>query len=347
MRSVMASKSRVAESVAGGRRLARILKAPLAGVRSLKVKISIVIVVAIAITAAMSQIGLRLGWPVQVRPILAACLALIMVQWLAHGQISPLKQMENAANQMARGQHGHRVDVTTSDEIGRLASSFNVMAAELEATDQLRRDLIATAAHELRTPIAGLQATLENAIDGVTAMDDHTLNTMHIQVTRLGRLVNDMLDLSRLEAGVAPLRREHVKVAEIIDTAVANLSFRRPPTIHLDQRELVVDVDADRMVQLLVNLFDNSLQHGGDTVCVFARMDDHRFVLSVEDDGVGFTPGDEQRVFERFHRSSPSSTTGTGLGLSIVRWIVELHDGTVRAEQCQPHGARIVVELPT
>jgi signal transduction histidine kinase len=334
------------ESMNEGRRVVRVLKAPLARLRSLKLKISIVILVAIAITAAMSQIGLRLGWPIQVRPLVAAVLALIMVRWLARGQISPLKQMEHAANQMARGQHGHRVDVTTADEIGRLAASFNVMAAELEATDQLRRDLIATAAHELRTPIAGLQATLENGIDGVTPINEHSLTMMHTQVTRLGRLVNDMLDLSRLEAGVAPLRREDVKVAELIDSAVATLTFRVAPTIHLSQRDLLVNVDADRLVQLLVNLLDNASQHGGDLIELDAAVAGGRFVITIEDNGNGFTPGDEQKVFERFHRSSSAIGTGTGLGLAIVRWIVELHDGTVRAEQRQPQGARIVVDLP-
>jgi signal transduction histidine kinase len=334
------------DSIDDGRRVVRHIKSPLAGLRSLKLKMSIVILVAIAITAALSQIGFRLGWPIQVRPVIAAVLALVMVRWLAFGQLRPLKQMEHAANQMARGQHGHRVDVTTADEIGRLAASFNVMAAELEATDQLRRDLIATAAHELRTPIAGLQATLENGIDGVTTIDERSLTMMHTQVTRLGRLVNDMLDLSRLEAGVAPLRREEVKVAELIESAVSTLTFRTAPVIHLPEPDLVVHVDADRLVQLLVNLLDNASQHGGDVIELTALHTDGRFVLTIDDNGDGFTPGDEQRVFERFHRSSSAIGTGTGLGLAIVRWIVELHDGSVRAEQRQPNGARIVVDLP-
>ena len=164
----------------------------------------------------MSQIGYRLGWPVWLRPLVAVTVALLLVQLVAKGMTAPLRAMARAAEAMARGDYGRRVETTSRDEVGQLARAFNAMAAELAEVDRHRRDLIANAAHELRTPLAGLQATLENLSDGVVAPSPEILGRLTEQVDRMGRLVHDLLELSRLDAGVAPMRRDAVHVAELV-----------------------------------------------------------------------------------------------------------------------------------
>src|SRR5262245_61548048 len=133
---------------------------------------------------------------------------------------SPLREMVAATESMARGDFSQRVAETSRDEIGTLAHSFNQMAAELAETDRLRRDLVANVSHELRTPITALQAVLENLVDGVEVPDPETLSTMLAQVERLGRLMQQLLDLSRLESGGVPLDRSPFEVAPMLDLAV-------------------------------------------------------------------------------------------------------------------------------
>src|SRR5581483_3959786 len=138
--------------------------------------------------------------------------ALGMVQLLARGMTSPLRDMAAGAREMAAGDYSRRVAASSRDEVGELARAFNVMAAELAETDRIRRDLIANVSHELRTPITALQAGLENLVDGVEPPGPEQLRTMLKQAERLGRLVTQLLDLSRLESGAIPLQRSAFEV---------------------------------------------------------------------------------------------------------------------------------------
>ena len=178
---------------------------PLQSLSSLKLKLGIVIVAAVWITAVATIVAVRwLGLPSIVGAGAGIALALGCVQLLARGTTKPLREMAAAASAMARGEHGRQVAVTSNDEVGELARAFNRMTAELAETDRLRRDLVANVSHELRTPIGALQAVLENVVDGVSEPDPETLRTMLAQTRRLGRLVAQLLDLSRLEAGEQP-----------------------------------------------------------------------------------------------------------------------------------------------
>jgi len=140
---------------------------PLDFLGSLKLKLGVVIVAAVAVTVAAVWIGDRVGLSFLLGGIAGAALALAMVQFLAHGMTFPLREMVTAAQAMARGDYSRRVTATSRDEVGDLARAFNSMAGELEEVDRLRRDLVANASHELRTPIGALQARLENFVDGV------------------------------------------------------------------------------------------------------------------------------------------------------------------------------------
>ena len=141
------------------------------------------------------------------------------MQFLARGMTSPLREMAAAASAMARGDYGRRVRATSHDEVGELARAFNAMAAELADVDRMRRDLVANVSHELRTPIGALQALLENLVDGVEPVDPAALRTALLQTERLGRLVEQLLDLSRLESGALALRPAPFQVRPLLEQA--------------------------------------------------------------------------------------------------------------------------------
>ena len=328
---------------------------PLDRLASLKLKLGSVIVAAVLTTLIVNELGLRYGFKPASRAVVAAGLALVMVQLLARGMISPLREMATASRAMARGEHGLRVTSSSNDEVGELARAFNAMAAELEEVDRVRRDLVANVSHELRTPISALQAVLENLVDGVESPDPETFRTMLKQVERLGRLVTQLLDLSRLESGVVPLQRRRFAVRELLDDAVDELRLQAPATpldVVVDPPDLSIEADPERIHQVVANLVENAVRHSppGEPVTVRAHADGaETIVLEVDDAGPGIADEDAGRVFERFYRSDAaraSADGGAGLGLAIARWIVDLHGGTIRPERLQPTGCRMVVELP-
>ncbi|MFL5894619.1 MAG: sensor histidine kinase [Thermoleophilaceae bacterium] len=332
---------------------------PLDRLPSIKAKLGVVIVAAVAVTTIVIGVGVSAGVPLVVCAVGAAALALAMVQLLARGMTSPLRDMAAAARAMARGEHGRRVRATSRDEVGELARAFNTMAAELAEVDRMRRELVANVSHELRTPISGLQALLENLLDGVEQADPETLRLMQAQVERLGRLVSQLLDLSRLEADAGPLRREPFRVDELLRAAAREAELqgrgrvgRAEIRFDVQPGDLTAYGDAERIHQVVANLLDNALRHSpeGATVELGARRNgSKRIEIAVTDEGPGIPADEAGRVFERFYRvdaARSSDDGGSGLGLAIARWIVDLHGGDIRVEQRAPRGCRMVVVLP-
>lgn len=320
-------------------------------VRSIKLKFSIVIVLAIATAVVMSQVGYSLGWPVWLRPVLAVAVSLTFVQLFARGMTSPLREMASAAKGISTGNYGTRISTASVDEVGQLAVAFNEMARHLEEADRQRRDLIANVSHELRTPIAGIRGGLENLIDGVIEPTPAIMHAMHGRVERLQRLVDDLLDLSRLESGDIALKQLPGVLADIVNGAIDEVRFDHP-SVHIAidvPRGLVVLADPERLHQVVANLLENALLHGAAPFAVSARSDSDRVILSVTDGGMGLPHDDDARedLFQRFHRvrTDGSLRPGSGLGLAIARWIVELHGGTISARPNEPNGARFDVSL--
>ncbi len=292
------------------------MSSPLNRVTSIKMKLGALVVAAVAITVLLTFIGVHIGvWP-SVSGVVSGLIAIGMVRVLARGLTTPLREMADAADAMAHGTYDRRVSETSRDEIGALAVAFNKMAAELAETDRVRRDLVANVSHELRTPITALQAVLENLVDGVEPPDPQTLRTMLAQVERLGRLVTQLLDLSRLESGTVPLDRQPFTVRPLLEHAVRESQLHAP----------------------------------GVDIAVGARRDGDVVRIEVSDEGPGIPESEASRVFERFYRADQARSStdggGAGLGLAIARWIVELHGGEIRPERREPHGCRMVVTLP-
>jgi signal transduction histidine kinase len=328
---------------------------PLDPLGSLKVKLGVVIVATVVGTVLVLALGRRAGLSVEWRVALAVVLGLAMVQLLARGMTSPLREMAAAAGAMARGDHARRVRATSRDEVGDLARAFNAMVAELEDTERARRDLVANVSHELRTPLSALQALLENLADGVEPPDPAALRTALAQTERLGRLVGQLLDLSRLEAGALELHPQDFAVRDLLEQAARERGLAETGVaveIAVDPPGLRMTGDPERLHQVVGNLLDNAVRHsppGGRVWLSATPGAGGRTVIAVADEGPGIPPEDAERVFERFHRTDAARAArdgGTGLGLTIARWIVDAHRGDIRAERRDPRGCRMVVEVP-
>ena len=328
---------------------------PLDPLRSIKAKLGVVIVATVAGTVVVLALGGRAGLSVEARVVVATVLGLGMVQVLARGMTSPLREMAAAASAMARGEYGRRVRATSRDEVGALARAFNAMAAELADADRMRRELVANVSHELRTPLGALQALLENLVDGVEPPDPAALRTALAQTERLSRLVAQLLDLSRLESGGLELRPVSFGVRDLLEQAARECELGERPVrlkVCVQPGDLLATGDPERMHQVVANLLDNAVRHSPRDGRVWLsghEATEGITTIEVCDEGPGIPPGDAERVFERFYRADEARSArdgGSGLGLAISRWIVDAHGGEIRAEARAPAGCRMVVELP-
>jgi signal transduction histidine kinase len=338
-----------------------LLPRPLDPVRSIKLKLGILVVA--SSTAALMFFWYQIGWLPPRTSVTAIGIALVASQVLAHGMTRPLREMTAAARTMASGNYTRRVRATARDEVGELAQAFNQMAADLAAADRQRRELIANVSHELRTPITALRAVLENVIDGVTQSDSATMRTALAQTERLGRLVTELLDLSRIDGGVLTLEREVLEVAPLLAEVVAEAEVMADAAgrgvcfgLVVSPPDATVFADRGRLHQVVVNLLDNAARHGppGGHVRVRAFAHGEELMIEVRDEGPGIAEAERDRVFERFTRGERAGGGGTGLGLAIARWVVGLHGGTIAVvepdavdgEPLDAAGCRIRVALP-
>jgi signal transduction histidine kinase len=331
---------------------------PLDRFRSLKIKLAILVVASVTLAAFITWLGLRntLG-PTRTFP-LAIVISMLFTMILARGMTSPLREMTAAARSMSEGDYSRRVRASSRDEVGQLATAFNIMAEDLDSSDRVRRELIANVSHELRTPVAALQAQLENLVDGVVEPTPATMQTALTQTERLTRLITYLLDLSRIEAGAADLNITDLEAQAFLDDTVGSVSTLEAGkqlgfVVDVEPPDLVLEADPERLRQILVNLLQNAIRHSpfaGDVV-VRARAGDRSVVVDVTDSGPGIAKADRQRIFERFARGAGSAHTtaagsgGTGIGLAIVRWAVDLHGGTVEVADTQD-GATMRITLP-
>lgn len=325
---------------------------PLERVSSIKVKLGLLVAASALVAAVVASVGRITGVSPWISIPVTIGIALAVTQLLAAGMTSPLRQMTVAARRMARGDYSVSVPAVGADEVGQLGRAFNTMASDLGAVDRQRRDLVANVSHELRTPLAALTVVLENLVDGVGS-DPAALQTALGQAERLSRLVEDLLDLARVDAGKAPLSTASVELGPLLEACVAETRANgRPVTYEIDApADLVVDADPDRLSQLVVNLLDNASRHSprGGVVTVRAGIDGERYHLEVLDSGPGIPVADRGRVFEPFGTlSSSGEGGGTGLGLAIARWVTDLHGGSIAFLDPLPGaaGARVRVDLP-
>ncbi len=292
--------------------------------------------------------------------VVVASLVAAAISWLIARRVAePLQQTAAALERLADGHHGVRVDDPgLGPELATLADSSNRLADRLQVTDEHRHRLTADLAHQLRTPIASLQATAQALQDGILAPDAETLSVLTDQSTHLQRLVGDLEKVSRAEERRIVLTSSPQLIAPVVEHAVAAQGERyaaRGVTLHADLPASGTGpkarVDPDRLREALGNLLDNALRHtpeGGAVTVTMRGGDEATFAdIEVRDTGGGFEPSHAQQLFHRFHRESADSP-GSGLGLTIARALIEAHGGTLTANSQGPgRGATFTITLPT
>jgi len=297
-----------------------------------------------------------LWWRLLLAGALAAGIALFLARLLALGMTRPLRDMARATRNMSRGQYSQRVHAESRDEVGQLAAAFNRMSADLERTERMRRELVANVSHELKTPISALRAHLENLQDGVEQPDRHTMQVMLQQSERLSRLVEELLDLSRLEAGDVPMELREVDLRPLVDEVASEVrvaSAGRDVGVanRLPSSLLPALADRERIHQVLYNLLDNAVRFtpAGGTVEVTGRPVPDGVEVTVRDTGPGIPAEHLPFVFERFYRVDQARARddgGTGIGLAIARSIVDAHGGSIRATSDVEAGSSFTFDLP-
>ena len=289
--------------------------------------------------------------------VLAASVAAVVVSVALSTRLSkPIGRLAQASRRIASGRYAERVPVTSADEIGELADSFNTMAASLETTERRRLELVGDVAHELRTPLTTLDGYLEGLEDGVIQPDNATWSLLRRETARMARLVNDLQELWRAEAKQLPLTIEPVDVGAVAAAAVNRftaIAGERAVELRLDATQAPsARADRERLTQVVDNLLSNAVRYTaeGTTISLRVRGDDEWVTLSVADQGPGLTEEQRTKVFERFYRIDPSRSRalgGSGIGLAIAKALVELMDGRIWADSDGPgHGATFRVALP-
>lgn len=321
---------------------------PLDPLRSIKVKIAVVTVITAATSAMIVKWGYNFGFRARITLPFAVLSSLMVTQLVAHGMTAPLREITAAARAMARGRYDQRVRATSRDEVGELGKAFNTMAADLAEVERQRREFVANVSHELRTPITALQAVLENVADGVTPATPEVIEGALQQTERLGRLVKQLLDLSKVDAGVANLDLAAFDLRSLLEETVAEAAANHRAGYTLDTTPgLKCTADRDRLHQVMANLLDNAGRHSpaDGVVTVTAQLSpDNSVQIEVTDEGPGIPAEERPRVFERFVRGGASGG-GTGLGLAIARWVIDLHEGQIAVVDSD-RGCRIRVTLP-
>lgn len=285
--------------------------------------------------------------------LLAAVLSLLLTRRL----VRPLGELTRATRRLAEGSFSVRVPVTSDDELGQLAADFNSLAYSLEKSEDARRQWVADISHELRTPLAILRGEIEALQDGVRQPDRDSVNSLHGEVLRLGRLVDDLYQLSLSDVGALTYKKSELDLAEVLDDALAHY---RPEFIskRIDvgstvsrQSRVPVLGDQARLHQLFSNLFDNALKYtdSGGLLRVDLQNSADGISITVQDSAPGVAQDELEHIFDRLYRVESSrsrATGGAGLGLAICRNIVEAHGGSIAAQVSPLGGLLIRVRLP-
>ena len=275
---------------------------------------------------------------------IAALFIGVLVSWFfSRGIIAPVQAMTVATQRIAEGKYEERVDKARTDELGQLAHSFNQMAEKLAQIEAMRRQLIGDVSHELRTPLTAIKGSMEGLMDGILPAGDETYEVVHKEAERLSRLVDDLQELSRVEAGSYPLQVHSVQIADVVDTVIRRLSHQFDGKGVALAPNLVANLspvlaDEDRLIQVLTNLLANALRHTprDGQVTVKATQEDTHVVISVVDTGVGISPENLSHIFTRFFRVDKSRSRqqggGSGIGLTVSKHLVEAMDGEIWAD---------------
>jgi signal transduction histidine kinase len=284
----------------------------------------------------------------------SAVVALAAALALGRRILRPLASLRAASAQLAAGDLSARAPESGPRELHELSASFNEMATSLEQLFDARRELVAWASHDLRTPLASLRAMIE-ALEDELAEPGEYLEAIRTQTDILSGLVEDLFELARIDAGALTLELRDAPLGELVSRCLSSLDAEaRAREVELTARiasDPVVRIAPDKVERVLMNLLANAVRHSPPrgAVSVVVEPDTDHVVVAVEDSGNGLAPGAPQRMFDRFWRADESRARtrgGAGLGLAIARGLVQAHGGTIWAENREGGGARVAFTLP-
>jgi signal transduction histidine kinase len=284
---------------------------------------------------------------------LAVILAWLVSRWVSR----PLQDTAAAARAVAGGDYEQRLNPTGPEEAHSLAVSFNEMVQRVKASQSAMKDFVANVSHELRTPITSIQGFAQAMLDGAASdqqSHEHAAQVIFDESGRLKRLVNDLLDLARMDAGQVEFRQERADVNAIVGSVLERLGLKAQEVeirLKSDLPELPTIIgDGDRLAQVITNLIDNAIDHtpAGGMVKVYGSQEGGWITIHIEDTGPGIAQEELSRIFERFYQLDKSrfSKRGAGLGLAISREIIEAHQGMLDAKSIEGRGSRFSIRLP-
>ncbi|MBW4623025.1 MAG: HAMP domain-containing histidine kinase [Cyanosarcina radialis HA8281-LM2] len=275
--------------------------------------------------------------------------------WVSKRIVQPLSQIEKVTQKFAAGKLDQRLPANDIPELNRLAMSFNRMAASLEGVEQRRRELVTDLTHELRTPLTVVRGYLEELADGRMTSSPEIYELLIRETSRLQRLVNDLQDLSKAEAGYLPIDLRPINLHPLLESLVqkfADQVWEEGPALRLESPPQLPPVlaDSDRVEQVLVNLLGNALTHTeSGSIVVRVRLESRRLWVAITDTGTGIAPEDLPHIFDRFWQAgSPHRRNfrSTGVGLAISRRLVELQGGAIEVESKLGVGSTFSFCLP-
>jgi len=295
--------------------------------------------------------------PIVLRAGLVALVASVVLAWLISRWVAaPLRRTAEAARAVAAGDYSQRLAPAGPEEARSLAASFNEMVQQVRSGQQAMRDFVANVSHELKTPLTSIQGFAQAILDGTAADPQHAGGVIYDEAARLARLVEELLDLAKLDTGQAGFDRRPVDLPAILAAIVERLGLKAQQRgIVLENRASSLPMligDGDRLAQVFTNLIDNALKHTpqGGVVKLGSELEPAWITIHVDDGGPGIPPNELSRIFERFYQldkaRSGSGPRGVGLGLAISREIVQAHGGTITAASAVGQGSRFSVRLP-
>jgi signal transduction histidine kinase len=298
------------------------------------------------------------------RPVLQAgaigLLVSILLAWLVSRWVAaPLQRMSKAAMAVADGDYRQDLQLTGPQEVQDLANSFNGMVQKVQTSQQMQRDFLANVSHELKTPLTSIQGFAQAILDGTVEegeVRDHAAQVIFEESDRLRRLVEDLLDLARIDAGQIEFKRQPVDLQAMLNGIVDKLTLpakEKGVVLENDLDELPLMIgDGDRLAQVFTNLIDNAIRHtpSGRKVVIHGETTQGWISIHVDDSGAGIPEEDLSRIFERFYQVDKArrggKDRGVGLGLAISSQIVEAHRGRIVAQSTLGKGSRFTVQLP-
>jgi signal transduction histidine kinase len=304
---------------------------------------------------ALAQFGSALGIPILQSAVTGLVIALVLAAVISNTIARPLQNFARAAKAVAQGDYSQAVPVEGPLEIRAVAEAFNQMTEEVQKTHQSQRDFLANVSHDLKTPLTSIQGYSQAIMDGAIKDPTRAAEIISDEASRLTRMVTELTDLARLQAGAAGMRMSAIDVGQTVQSIAQRLSVvaqKKGITLHTDvQPAPVIAGDGDRLAQVFTNLISNAISYTpeGGRIRVTVTPSRGGVAISVRDTGIGIPLHEQERIFERFYQvdKTRGPRRGTGLGLAITREIVQAHGGEVSVSSPgEGHGSTFTVWLP-